>query len=533
MPVFLCPSFQKSPSSNVRVLPICTKDDVPDDCKAIPDIEVKLEDAFNYVHSDWRDVALLLQSQPTAELAHMPTMSTYASDFGVMLAWVRVAEALQQEAEDTLVICPDPWLYRALAMIPGVQSKRPPGILIPQLKALLRGYLSRTRVAARSAWSKWKMRSHRRRAKSDQSYLLVYGHPESNADGHDAYFSDLMKQLPAIARIMHTDCGAEFAAKLGKDNRTLSLHAWGRYRRCFALPFLKWTPNTQKLSPQIAWLIKRAAILEAHGGSAAMNKWQIDCQSGWLKDTSPHAIAWPWENHPWERDLVRKARSLGIKTYGYQHTVVGPHMFNQGADANADGLASIPDIILLNGHAYVDDLIRCGIPKTRMICIGSHRVGGATLPAYSTKGPIFLALSNNPAFAAQMIAAARPLASAETPFVVKAHPLCPFEFNPSDHFESTSVPLSELPPLRALIYCTGTSGLEGLLAGIPTYRFLPKNGIALDILPQGMHIKPITALNMKDALEETESPAKIDTNTLFPPPDIAYWKRLMDVDQTE
>lgn len=502
---------------------------MPDDCKAVPGIEVKLEDAFNHVRSDWRDIALVLQRQPTAELAHMPTMSTYASDFGVMLAWVRVIEALQQETEDTQVICPDPWLYRALAMIPGVRSENPPGITAFQLRAWLRGYLSRTRVAARAAWSKWRIRSHRRRAKSDQSYLLVYGHPESNADGHDAYFSDLMKKLPGIARIMHTDCGAKFADKLAKDNRTLSLHAWGSYRHCFALPFLKWRPNTHQLSPQISWLVKRAATLESRGGSAAMNKWQMDCQSGWLKDTSPHAIAWPWENHPWERDLVCKARALGIKTYGYQHTVVGPHMFNQSADANADGLASIPDIILLNGHAYGEDLIRCGIPKTQMTCIGSHRVGGATLPTYSAKGPTFLALSNNPAFAAQMIAAARSFASAETPFIVKAHPLCPFKFKSSRHFEMTSVPLSDLPPLRALIYCTGTSGLEGLLAGIPTYRFLPKNGIALDILPQGMHIKPVTALTMKAALEEIENPAKIDPNTLFPPPDIDCWKRLMDV----
>lgn len=529
MPVFLSPSFQNSFSSSARVLPIATEDAIPDNCKTIPDIEVKLEDAFNSVYSDWRDIALLLQSQPTAELAHMPTMSTYASDFGVMLAWVRVVEALQQETEDTRVICPDPWLHRALAMIPGVSSDNSPDIMVPQLRALLRGYLSRARVAVRAALSKWKVRSHRSQAKSNQSYLLVYGHPESNADGHDAYFTDLMKHSPAISRIMHTDCGAEFAGKLAKDNRTLSLHAWGSYWRCFALPFLKWTPKTHMLSPQIAWLVKRAAVLEARGGSAAMNKWQMDSQSSWLKDTLPNAIAWPWENHPWERDFVRKARALDTKTYGYQHTVVGPHMFNQGADANADGLASIPDKILLNGNAYGDDLIRHGIPKSQMICIGSHRVGGATLPSCSSKGPVFLALSNNPAFAAQMIAAARPLASAEMPFVVKAHPLCPFEFHPSDYFESTSVPFSELPPLRALIYCTGTSGLEGLLAGIPTYRFLPKNGIALDILPQGMHIKPITALSMNDALEEIESSVKIDTNSLFPPPDIAHWKRLMDV----
>lgn len=529
MPVFLFPAFQKSLSSDGQILPIGIEDIIPDNYKTVPDIEVKLEDAFNSIRSDWRDIALLLQGQPTAELAHMPTMSTYASDFGVMLAWVRVIEVLQKEVKDIQVICPDPWLYRALAKIPGVKAENPPDIMIPKLKALLRGYFSRARVATRAAWSRWRMRSHRYRAKSNQSYLLVYGHPESNADGHDAYFSDLMNQAPTIARIMHTDCGADFAHKLAKDNRTLSLHAWGIYRRCFALPFLKWKPITHKLSSQIAWLVKRAAVLEASGGSAAMNKWQMDCQSNWLKDTSPHAIAWPWENHPWERSLARNARALSIKTYGYQHTVVGPHMFNQGADANVDGLASVPDKILLNGYAYSDDLIRHGIPKTHLICIGSHRVGGATLPSYSAKGSIFLALSNNPAFAAQMIAAALPLASAETPFIVKAHPLCPYAFSPSRHFESTSLPLSELPPLRALIYCTGTSGLEGLLAGIPTYRFLPKNGIALDILPQGMHIKPITALNTNAALEKIDDPARIDSKTLFPPPDIERWKSLMNV----
>ena len=294
------------------------------------------------------------------------------------------------------------------------------------------------------------------------------------------------------------------------------------------MPLARWQPDTSALDPVISWLVRRAAAIEGSGGSAAMTLWQIVCQRNWLKSTNPKAVAWPWENHPWERDFVRSARLNGTLTCGYQHTVVGRHMYNQGADANLDGPDSIPDTILLNGPAYHDDLTARGIPVGRLQIAGSHRIGAGSLPVYDPQGPVFLALSNSPSFARQMIDAARPLAGATLPFIVKDHPLSPYPVTESEHFSHTRTPISELPGIRALIYCTGTTGLEGLLSGVPTLRFIPNSGVALDILPRGLQPLSVNAAELAGALQNLPEAANHAQTDLFPPPDLAVWKRLLD-----
>jgi len=495
---------------------------------ALHDIGQDLEDAFNTVSPVWRETALILQSQPTSELAHMPTMSTYASDFGVMLAWLVVVETLAASDDTIWVGCDDPWLYRALTLLPGVTPVKAPSIKGKRTQLLLRGYLARTVVAMRVALAKWKTRHHHKAMPLSTNCILVYGHPESRPDGNDAYFSNLLNDLPTLQRIMHTDCDAPFALALSKDKRTFSLHAWGNVLSIFKMLFAKWQPDTQHLDSKIAWLVKRAAALEGSGGSAAMTKWQMLCQESWLRKTQPKSVSWPWENHPWERHFAREARELGIKTFGYQHTVVGQHMFNQGADANIDGIHSLPDKILLNGPCYRDDLASRGIPQDMMEEIGSHRIGGKKLPRFGKDGVVFLALSNNPLFAKQMIDAARSLACSDIPFLVKDHPLSPYLFEDSPHFTHTQLPLDQLPPLRALIYCTGTTGLEGLLAQIPTIRFIPNGGVALDILPQSMQVTSVPASKLAATMKNLPIAETMNVEELFPPPNIEKWRHLLE-----
>ena len=493
---------------------------------ALPDIGQDLEDAFNTIYPVWRDAALILQSQSTADLAHMPTMSTYASDFGVMLAWLVIVETLAASDDAIWVGCDDPWLYRALALLPGVTPVKAPRIKGKQAQLLLRGYLARTLAAMRVASAKWKTRHHRKIMPLSTNCILVYGHPESRPDGNDAYFSNLLNDVPTLQRIMHTDCNAPFALALEKDKRTFSLHAWGHILSIFKIPFVKWRPDTRHLNPSIAWLVKRAAAIEGSGGSAAMTKWQMSCQASWLQEAQPKSVSWPWENHPWERHFARQAREQDIQTFGYQHTVVGQHMFNQGADANIDGVHSLPDKILLNGPCYRDDLAARGVPQGMMEEIGSHRIGGKKLPRYGKDGVVFLALSNNPLFAKQMIDAARPLACSDMSFLVKDHPLSPYVFKDSLHFTHTQLPLDQLPPLRALIYCTGTTGLEGLLAQIPTIRFIPNGGVALDILPQSMQVTSVTAPKLSAVMENLPIPKVMNVEELFPAPNVEKWREL-------
>lgn len=502
----------------------------------IPDLAHRLEAAFDRAYAPWRDAALKLQSQPGAELAHMPTMSTYASDFGLMLAWCGIVRDLIRDPATTRVVCSDPWLFRALACLEGIEAGPPPRIAAKRLRFFCRGVLARIRAAVRSLLAMWRTRAHRHSPRQ-ASWLLVYGHPDSDADGFDAYFGDLMRVVPSLRRLVHTDCPADFALNLADDGRTHALHAWGSVGTILKMPFARWRPDVTGIDPATAWLVKRAAAVEGSGGSAAMTLWQMTCHANWLERARPKAVAWPWENHPWERDFTRRARANGTTTLGYQHTVVGRHMYNQGADANLDGAESIPDRILLNGPAYKDDLAGRGIPAERMQIAGAFRIGAKGLPKFDPEGPVFLALSNNPSFARQMIDACRPLASNARPFIVKDHPLSPYPVSESENFTLTRKPIPELPPMRALIYCTGTTGLEGLLGGVPTYRLIPEGGVALDILPKGMTPRSVSAGELPEALQNPPEAANHAGagagSDAFPPPDMDVWTSLLSDQQTE
>ncbi len=536
MPVRLTATVPPRLAPGEKICAIGFDKPLPPDMPVVPDIARRLEAAFDRAYAPWRDVALKLQAQPGADLAHMPTISTYASDFGVMLAWLDVVRDLAGRTEEICVACSDPWLFRALASLDDVNDETTPGLAAKRLRFFCRGMLARTRAALRCLAALWRTRAHRT-APAKTAWLLVYGHPDSNAEGYDAYFGDLMREMPALRRLMHTDCPAAYALQLAGDGRTHALHAWGSVGAALKMPFVRWKPDTAGLDTATAWLVERAAAIEGSGGSAAMTHWQMTCHANWLKDTAPKTVAWPWENHPWERDFVRAARRTGATTLGYQHTVVGRHMYNQGADANLDGTGSIPDRILLNGPSYEDDLKGRGIPASRMTVAGAHRIGARGLPAYDPKGPVFLALSNNPSFARQMVEACRPLASAERPFIVKDHPLNPYPVSESDNFTHTRQPIPELPAMRALIYCTGTTGLEGLLGGVPTYRFIPEGGIALDILPRGLEPVSVSAGELPEALrnppEAVNHAGAADRTEAFPPPDMNVWTSLLRDERTE
>ena len=320
----------------------------PDVSPKVEDLAGRLEGAFEAIRERWWELGRLLSVTPSAELAHMPTCGTYSSDFGVMLAWARLVDVLAAATPSTLVVCDDPWLFRHLAARPGVSAGKPPGLWIKTMTLRLRGFLARCRATARLVATALATRCIKATRGTGEAVLIVFGHPDSGA-GTDAYFGGLMKEMPELERLTHTDCPAARALELGSDGRTASLHAWGAPLKALGLPFARWRPSSQDLSHPEGWLIRRAAEVEGSGGSGAMNRWQFDCQEAWLAAVRPAAIAWPWENHPWERALVREARKRGIRTVGHQHTVIGPHMFNQSPASNPDGIDGLPDNIVCDG----------------------------------------------------------------------------------------------------------------------------------------------------------------------------------------
>ena len=109
-------------------------------------------------------------------------------------------------------------------------------------------------------------------------------------------------------------------------------------------------------------------------------------------------------------------------------------------------------------------------------------------------------------------------------FVVKDHPLYPSRSQRPANLKRTPLTIPESGGLRAVLYSTGTTGLEALLAGVPTYRFLPADRIAPDILPGGVSVSERTAAEIADALTTPEPSQPIEWAKIMSPVDINLWR---------
>lgn len=491
--------------------------------RRLPEEGGRLERAFDAVADTWLAIARDLGGEPSARLAHAPAAAANVSDFGLMLAWAAVVGKLAAAREPTLAICDDPWLFRHLSRVPGVEPGPPPRLWPVRLRLAIRGWLARLKCALTVYAAGLALRSDRTRAAKGSSVLLVYGHPHSTANGDDAYFGPLMKEIPDLTRVLHVDCPVARARRLG-GGRTTSLHAWGSLAGALALPFARWRPSGSRLSGPHGWLVRCAAAREGGTAQGAMIRWQIICQKNWLERVRPDVVAWPWENHAWERAFVRDARALGVKTVGYQHSVIGPQMLNYAPASNPDGLASIPDRILCAGRATRDQLARWGIPDDRLAVAGALRFTKAARPTYDKSAPVFMALPSNSDVAGEMVMAAIRAGRAGWRFVVKPHPMMPFSFTENDIVRSTDRPLSGQEKVSAVVYAGTTVGLEAMVAGIPTLRFQPRNTIALNILPRGVAVPTADSASLADVLERLAKPPQVDRHFFFAPVDLDLWR---------
>ncbi|CCQ75482.1 hypothetical protein [Magnetospira sp. QH-2] len=492
-----------------------------DPSRCLPGLAERLERAFEAERNTWWAIGRDLGRQSSAEIAHMPTAGSFGSDFGIMLAWSRLVTEAVESGERLLVICDDPWVFRHLAGLSGVDGSAAPGLAFRRLKGALRGFLARTRVALRVA------RAAKSLPATDQSgraVLLVYGHPSSNTEGFDAYFGDLMRQFPKIGRALHTDCPLRRARELGADGRTVSLHAWGSLWFALTLPLVTWAP---RIEGPLRWLVQRSADLENSGGGPAMNRWQMHCQNRWLRRAKPKRVLWPWENHGWERNLCRAARPAGVPTYGYQHTVIGPHQFNYSSATNWDRGISLPDLIIADGPAYRDEMVAWNIPEDRLVIGGSLR-----LPRYGSipvdpQGPVFVPLSAIPAAAEQQVAAARLLAQAGHRVLVKEHPMYPLAFETQDGLARTDESLAQQKGLSAVLFSTGASGLEAVLMGIPAIRLQLPDRIAINVLPAGVTAPTATLDTVVERFKGQLDPPRVAWDSVLADPDSSLWHRLL------
>lgn len=492
--------------------------------KKVPGLAAELETAFDGIAETWLSLGRELGTEPSAGLAHAPACAANASDMGLMMAWSRIVGQKAGAKETVLVVCDDPWMFRHLSGLQGVDAGTPPALWPVRLKLALRGFAARCKSAVVLARDALGLGRQRRLAQPSGMVLLVYGHPSSTTDGTDGYFGNLMKENAALCRLLHVDCSASRARELEGGGRTLSLRAWGKVSDALTLPFTRWRPGRRHLSGKWGWLVRRAAALEGGTGQGALIAWQRKCQHRWLTETRPRVVAWPWENHSWEREFVRAARALGIRTLGYQHSVIGRQMLNYAPGSNPDGLASLPDRILCTGDATRRQLLQWGVPDERLEIGGALRIPEPASINPDPQGPVFLALPFDAETAGQMVDAARALTGQGFRFLVKDHPMTPFPFNPEPAIERTEKPFFEHPGLRAMVYAATTVGLEAALAGLPTIRFRPEGRIALDILPKGTQLPAADASGLAEALNQAGAPV-LNRDEFFSPVPKNLWQR--------
>ena len=491
-----------------------------------PGLGADLEAAFEAEAPIWWDLGRDLSSSPSAVLAHTPACVANVSDLGQMLAWTRLLREWAAESHRTLVVCDDPWMYRHLKGMRGIEAGRAPALWPRAARLWLRGYAARTRAALRFAAATRALKPLDG-AEPGGAWLLVYGHPASTADGNDGYFGGLMGELRHVRRVLHVDCPTPRARQLSSDGRTESLHAHGTPWAALRLPFARWKPSWTQRRGRHGWLVRRAAAREGGTGQGAAIAWQRHCHGRWLARRRPAFVAWPWENHAWERAFVRVARASGVRTVGYQHSVIGRHMLNYAATSNPDGLDSFPDRIPCSGRATRDRLRGWGVPEDRLAIGGALRFPRRAAPRHDPSAPVFLALPFDKSTAAQMVAAARAIAGPERRFLVRDHPMTPFPFEVSDYVKKSPGPLEAQEAIAAVVFAATTVGLEAVLAGLPTLRFRPAGRMVLDILPEGIMVPAVDSETLADSLDRLAPPPPVDSAQVFAPADWAWWRHAL------
>lgn len=496
----------------------------------------KLEQAFDAIKEEWWDHAHRLNvTDSSASLSHAASCNSSVSDFGAMLAWTHLYFDWNQSSDVVLVVCDDPWMFRHFASLGGQCLVAAPRFRWAEWRLALRGFAARARYALAVIGAHVRFRQDIRNCPQNMPAIVSYGHPASTADGKDAYFGDLMTWSPGLIRMLHTDCSVKRSAKLCAGQSTFSLHAWGSIWFALTLPFRMWRASARPKNEPFWWLIHRATVLEGGTGQAASIAWQVHCQGRWMAAQRPTLALWPWENHGWEQALVRSAHVFGIRTAGYQHTVVGRRHWVHAVDSNRDGSDSLPDRIICNGPIWTEALAEYGIPRTRMEVGGTLRFSDSKPLVRDPQGPIFVALPFAHVIAHQMVRAIESIASkGGFRFIVRDHPMNPYSLPKSPGVKRAEQSLSDSGGVAAVLYAATTVGLEALIGGLPVVRFIPEGNASVDVMPETLDIPAAATHNLTERLDDAVT-SEIDSPPLeefFCPPDKIYWRQLTSNERT-
>jgi hypothetical protein len=117
----------------------------------------------------------------------------------------------------------------------------------------------------------------------------------------------------------------------------------------------------------------------------------------------------------------------------------------------------------------------------------------------------------------------------ERKFLIKIHPLYPKKIKESENIEITHYTIPEQSGISAVFYGTGMSGLEGLLAGVPTFRLRPEDRIAVNVLPEGVEAIPVSKEELGVALDNAVKPIPLDWEKIYAPIAMDVWKNELEL----
>ena len=164
---------------------------------------------------------------------------------------------------------------------------------------------------------------------------------------------------------------------------------------------------------------------------------------------------------------------------------------------------------------YVDGVV--GNSSSGIIEVPSFRVGTVNIGNRQTGRIKPESIIDCEANKKQIIEAINTISAHDLKFLVKVHPMTQFPFAETHNMRRTNTQLADFDSLRAVIYAASTVGLEALLAGLPTLRFMPAASVAIDILSPPAYALRVTAKTLESEVRKAAPGVLLSKQKFFSP----------------
>ena len=91
------------------------------------------------------------------------------------------------------------------------------------------------------------------------------------------------------------------------------------------------------------------------------------------------------------------------------------------------------------------------------------------------------------------------------------------------------MPLGACPALSCVVYCTGASAVDALLAGIPGVRLRFADQISIDVLPNEVQGAVADVGEILSFVRDPVPSASVVWQDLFSPVDYRIWAQLLNI----